>query len=274
MQNFMMLDGEVAGMAGSKNDGSRTVKTVEKSFEILEALQGLGGGRVSEVAEEVEMSKSTVHRYLVTLLEQEYVVKEGDEYRIGFRFLDIGESAKKRKKAYKLVGARLEELAEETKERVVFLVEEHGQAVYVHRATGTHAVRSEPGPGKRIPLHATASGKAILAYMPEERVDEIVDWRGLTDRTENTIVDRESLKEELATIRDRGYAINEQENARGVRAIGVPVRPYGRVVGAIAVSGACQRIKEETVEKKIINILLSTANEVELVISKTDWTVS
>lgn len=260
-------------MIESEKQGTRTVKTVEKSFEILEALQRLGGARVSEVASEVDMAKSTVHRYLVTFHEREYVVKEGDEYHVGLRFLDMGEHARRRDRAYELAEPKVAELAAETDERAVFLVEEHGQAVYVHRSTGKHAVRTYPGPGKRIPLHSTASGKAMMAHLPEDYVDAIIERRGLQSRTDETIVDREKLLEELETIRDRGYALNQQENVRGVRAIGVPVLPYGRVVGALAVSGASHRIREESVEQRLLNMLLSAANEIELAITETDWTV-
>ncbi len=169
----------------------------------------------------------------------------------------------------------MSDIATETEERAVFLVEEHGQAVYVHRACGKHAIRTNPGPGKRIPIHATAAGKAILAFLPRERAQEIVDRRGLPARTENTITDRDELFEELELIRDRGYAINQEENVRGVRAVGVPVRPYDRIAGAISISGPVQRMKEkeERDQQNLLNLLLGSANELEIKCTKTYWVV-
>lgn len=253
----------------------RTVKSTERTFDVLEFLHREDGARVTEVAEELGLAKSTVHRYLATLLEREYVVKDGDHYHISLRFLDMGETARYRKKPYELAKSLVEELAAVTEERAVFLVEQHGQAVYVHRASGKHAVRHDPGPGKRIPIHATAAGKAILAFLPDERIDEIIDRRGLPGRTDNTITDSEQLHAELDSIRERGYAVNKEENVQGVRAIGAPILPNDRVIGALSISGPAQRIKEKESqsEQNLLNLLLSSAKELEIKTEQSVWTV-
>lgn len=251
----------------------RTVKTAEKTFEMFELLMEMDGARVTELADRIDMAKSTVHRYLATFERSGFVVKEGDEYNIGLRMAEFGEYATSRKKVYQLAEQAVEALAEETEERVVFVVEEHGMGVYVHVATGPHAVAEDPGPGKRIPLHATASGKAILAFLPEPHIDAIIDQRPLDSRTDNTITDREALAEELESVREQGYALNLEENMTGVRSIAVPIKPHGRVVGALTVSTPTQRMKVEEFEQNILNSLLGVANELELKITGTDWTV-
>lgn len=255
--------------------GGRTVKSSERTFDVLEILRERNGARVTEVADELDLAKSTVHRYLATLRKREYVVKEGDEYAVGLRFLELGQTARYRKPIYELAEPVVEDLAAETEERAVFLIEEHGQAVYVHRATGEHAVRASPGPGERVPIHATAAGKAILAYLPERRVREILDRRGLPARTQNTITSRNELREELERVREHGYAINQEENVRGVRAVGVPIRPNDRVVGALSISGPIQRMqeKEGRDQQNLLNLLLGSANELEIKSTKTAWTV-
>lgn len=255
--------------------GRRTVKSSERTFAILELLQERDGARVTEIADELGLAKSTVHRYLATLQQLEYVVKEGDDYTLGLRFVDLGQSARYRKQLYELAKAVVTDIATETEERAVFLVEEHGQAVYVHRASGKHAVRDDPGPGERIPIHSTAGGKAILAFLPSKRVKEILDRRGLPARTENTITDREELFDELELIRERGYAVNQEENVPGVRAVGVPIRPNDRVAGALSISGPIQRMqeKEERDQHNLLNLLLGSGNELEVKSTKTAWTV-
>lgn len=249
---------------GTKNEAG-TVKTTGTAFRIIEALAREDGGHVTELASEIGVAKSTIHRHLSSLEDLGYVVKEGDRYRLGFRFLKLGEHTRTRSDTYQLAKQQVKNIAEQTDERAQFIVEEHGEAVYVFRETGEHAVQTDSEIGKRIPLHATAAGKAILSRLPQERVDEIIQQHGLPAMTANTITDRDELYEELEAIRDRGFSINHQENIEGLRAIGVPIEyPDGRVFGALSVSGPIHRFRGEFVEETIPNLLLGTANELEL----------
>lgn len=241
------------------------VKTTGTAFDILEFIKEQNGARISEVADALDLAKSTVHRHLATLLDRKWVAKEGDLYRISLRFIEFGEHARSREEGYQLAREKVEELAEETRERAQFLAEEHGQGVYMFRAAGHHAVRTDPGLGKRIPLHSTAAGKAILAYLPEQQVDEIIEQSGLSRHTANTITDRDELFEELDRIRERGYSTNDQENVEGLRAVGVPVRYRDvRVLGALSVSGPTKRMKGDWYQQELPDLLRGTANEIEL----------
>lgn len=249
----------------TNTSGSRRVKTTETAFAIIEALKKRNGARVSEVASDLNLAKSTVHRHLTTLTEQEWVAKEGDIYHIGLRFVEIGEHARNQKKGYQMAAKKVEELATETDERAQFLVEEHGQGVYIYRGIGSHAVRTDPGIGKRVPLHAISAGKAILAQMSEEEIDYILDRRGLPSLTPNTITTREELFGELESIRERGYSVNDGENIEGLRAVGVPVKNKdGSALGALSVSGPTRRMKGSWFEQDLPDLLLGTANELEL----------
>lgn len=244
---------------------SSGVKTTKTSFRIVEALMELDGARISELAADLGRAKSTVHRHLESLCEEEYVTKDGDVYRLGLKFLQFGEHARYREEAYRLAKAKVEELARETGERAQFIVEEHGKAVYVHCARGSNAVDTDSGLGKRIPLHATAAGKSILAHMPEQNIREHVEENELARLTDSTIVDTNALFTELEEIREREYSINDQENTEGLRAVGVAVkRPDGRVIGAISISGPTHRMKGEWFDHDLPNLLLGTANELEL----------
>lgn len=242
-----------------------TVKASRTAFEIIETIAREDGGRVTEVADELGLAKSTVHRHLATLEDLEYVVKDGNEYRIGFRFLKLGEQTRKRSDAYQMARKKVQKVAEQTAERAQFVVEEHGKAVYVFGATGEHAVKTNSEIGKYRPLQSMAAGKAILAALPDERVEEIIRQHGLPSMTENTITDRDELYAELDVIRERGYSISDQETLLGLRAIGVPIeRPDGDVFGAFSVSGPTHRVQGDRLEESIPNILLGTANELEL----------
>lgn len=251
-------------MSHTKNGGPR-VKTALTVFAIIEALEEMGGAGITELANELGLAKSTVHSHLVTLHEAEYVVREEDRYHLSLKFLKLGEHARMRKREFRDTQQKVEELAETTQERAQFIVEEHGRGVYVHRAVGENAVHTDPGVGHSIPLHMTAAGKAILAAFPDSRVEEILARHGLEAVTEHTITDEGELFDELEEIRERGYAMNLEENIAGLHAVGVAVRRNdGSVCGAFSVSGPSHRITGERLREELPNLLLGTANELEL----------
>lgn len=248
------------------NTAPGRVKTTESAFAVIEALRRLDGARVTEVADELDMAKSTAHRHLSTLFDLEYLAKEGDEYHVGLQFLNLGEYARERKEAYRIIKPKVKQLAEETVERAQFIVEEHGQGVYVHRATGENAVRTpNTGVGKRNAIHATSAGKAILSRYDDERVRAIVERRGLPRLTDRTITDEDELFAELERVRERGYSTNNEENIEGIRAVGVPVmHSEGRPIGALSVSGPVHRMKGEWFDREIPDLLLGTTSELQL----------
>jgi DNA-binding IclR family transcriptional regulator len=249
----------------NKGGHGRTVKTTETAFAIIEGLERFGGARISELADHLGLADSTVHSHLATLYEMGYVVKEGDQYLVGSRFLKLGESAKERKEAFEMVRPKVKHLAEETEERCQFIVVEHGRGVYLHRETGSKAVWTDSGLGKRIYLHASAAGKAALAHSSAGLVEQVIDQWGLPAVTENTITDPETLFEELDRVREQGFAVNKEESTEGLRAVGVPVMDgNGRLVGALSVSGPTHRMKGEWFEREVPDLLLGTANEIEL----------
>lgn len=252
-------------MAIDESRGNR-VKTTESALSILEALKGLDGATLSELAAEVDVAKSTVHRHLATLEEHEYIVKEDNHYYIGLRFLTFGEYARNRKDAYRTVEPKIVELAEATGERAQFLVEEHCKAVYMYCELGRNAVQTPTSAiGERLPMHSTSAGKAILSQLPERRVEEIIRNEGLPKFTEYTITDEDELFEELEVSRDRGYSINFQENIMGVNAIGVPLtEPDEEPLGALSVAGPTHRMNRDYLHGEVSDLLLGIANELEL----------
>lgn len=241
------------------------VQSAGTLFDIVECVKEQDGMTVTEMANELGYAKSTVHRHLSTLTDLGYMVKESDGYHVGLRFLDLGQKARTRRKGYGMAKEMVEEIATETGERAQFIVEEHGEGVYIHRAFGDRAVRTDPGIGSRIPLHATAAGKAILANMEVSRRDDIIDQAEFDPITESTITDRERLYGELEAIRERGYSFNRQENLDGLNAVGVAIRGRDEeIIGAISVSGPSHRLKGDWFERELPDLLLGTANELEL----------
>jgi DNA-binding IclR family transcriptional regulator len=253
-------------MRASNSDWSR-VKTTETAFNIIEFLQENDGADLITLTSELDLVKSTIHRHIGTLQDRGYVIQDDGEYHVGLKFANLGGHARRRKEEYELARDKVQEMADETEERVQFMIEEQGAAAYVHIEHGKNAVKTDPGPGRRTPIHAAASGKAILAYMPDERVEQILARQGLAKLTENTITDRDELDEQLQAIRQRGIAYNDEEAIDGLFAIGVPVnRPNDRPIGALSISGPVPRMKGKA-EEELREKLLGTANELELNIS-------
>ncbi|MFC7078390.1 IclR family transcriptional regulator [Haloarcula halophila] len=256
-------------MTNDRTNGSpRTLKTVSRAFDIVRALEELDGAGVTELTEHLDLSKSVVYNYLSTLREEKFVVKEGDTYELSLQFLLVGEYVRYQNVLYQIGKPELEELAEKTGEFAHLATEEHGLGVNLYKVSGEKAVGSEYQVNKLQRadyLHFSATGKAILAHLPRERVEWIIDQYGLPEKTESTITEREALFDDLETIRERGYSLNEEEEITGLQAIGAPVRNrHGRVLGSISVSGPVRRMKQSGYHEQLIEDVVNTANVIEV----------
>lgn len=241
-----------------------SLSTIERAFKIIELIVELEGAGVTEVADHIDVPKSTAHSYLTTLHEVGYLVKEDQEYDAALQFLTIGGSAAVRLPSYYLLSDKVNQLADITGERVQFITEEHGHGVYICESKGENAVQTDVRIGKRVNLHTTAAGKAILAHLDEAELDHIITNHHLNKETERTITDEAKLRECLASIRDRGYAFNNGERIQGQRAVGAAIVDDETVLGAISISGPMHRVRRDLIEEEISNELLAAVNELNL----------
>jgi len=246
----------------------RTLKTVNTAVDVIEGLTELEGAGVTELADHLDLSKAVVHSYLATLRENRLVVKRGSQYELGLRFVTKGEYVKHHDPLYNAGKGPTDELAAKTGEYAHLMAEEHGRGIHLYKARGEQAVGQEYHQlnlERPYYLHHSSIGKAVLAFLPEEQIQSIIDEYGLPERTENTITDSDELFDELAEIRDRGYAVNNEEEMVGLRAVGAPVRGTdGQVIGAVSVSGPVRRIEDETFEETLPEQVMEAANIIEL----------
>lgn len=241
------------------------LSTTATSFDVVLALQELDGATLTELSSYLDIPKSTLHRHLKTLSDYGFVSTENNEYHVGFRFLKLGEYARSRKESYCLAESSVQDLAQETGERAQYVVEEHGKGVYLHIDTGEHAVQTGLGIGHRIHLHSTAAGKVILAHLPDKRVEEIIQTHGLPEMTSQTITDRDKLFDQLSEIEKRGYALADEENIEGLRAVAGPVtEDDGDLLGVLSVAGPSNRLKGPRFKEELPDLILGSANELEL----------
>lgn len=250
-------------MTVSETEGMK-VKTTEVVFRIIEAIQKRNGATLSELTEDVDRAKSTVCDHLSTLEEMEYLVKEGNEYHLSLRFLSHGIHAKDRTKLSGAIRPPLKQLADKTGEVAWVMVKEYDRAVILDMAVGEQAVRTLDRVGMRTHMHYHAAGKAILAHLPPKDVKNIIDRCGLPARTEHTITDPEELNAELEDIRERGYAIMDNEALQGLRSVAAPIKVQDSVLGAVSVAAPSKRLSSNKLHREISNQVLGAANVIEL----------
>jgi DNA-binding IclR family transcriptional regulator len=248
----------------NSGDGPRTVQAVHTTVRIIDLLQEQNGAGVTELADRLDLSKASVHAHLTTLLQHELVVKDDDVYRLSLRHLDLGETVKSRLGYYDVMRTELDDLAAETGELAQFATEEHGRAVYLYKSAGEKAVQTASTVGKREYLHCISLGKAMLAHLPEDEIDRVVDRHGLPTFTTGTISSREELDEALERVRDRGYAIDDEEKIEGLRCVSAPVLDGQDVLGAVSISGPTSRMRGGRFEEELPEIVMRSANVIEI----------
>lgn len=243
-------------------------------LEILEGLERLGGGRIQDIANETDITMSTIHNHLSTLRQQGYVVKDGDTYHLGLRFLRLGEAARNRGPLFTYGRPVADEITNETGELTNLSTVENARGVYLYRTQSEQEVRFSTDAGEYHDLHCSATGKAILAFSPESVLDKVENEHGFTEYTQNTITSRDELKEELETIREEQLALDLEEYEKGLRCIASPILDENdRALGAISLSGPAMKFTGDYYHEELAEAVKSASNIIGLNITRADETV-
>ena len=218
-----------------------TSQSLERGLAILSsfnARRSLIG--VSELSRGLDLSRSTAHRYVTTLAKLGYLQQDPDSkrYRLGPKVLDLGFSALNSMDLLEISAPHLRQLSDETQHTVNLAILDDTDVVYIERCRTTRPGQQEIDlnlhVGARLPAYCTAMGKAILAFLPEERVAQIVERIVFEPRGPNTITDPAAFRKELDKIRASGIAVNNEELAYGLRSIAAPIHSYsGEVLAAL-----------------------------------------
>jgi DNA-binding IclR family transcriptional regulator len=253
----------------ASHEENRRIKSLERTLELVEELRDSGGLGVSALAERVDMSVGTVYTHLATMRDREYVIKVDGEYRLGPQFLAVGEAMRNNTPVYRCGKEEIDALAEETGEYAHLIIVSNGKLLPLYESYGDNAVGIDYHRRKRERwanhLHCSAAGKAYLAGLSEARARDLLDEYGFVRETENTITDTGVLLDELADVRKRGFAFNDEEQIQGIRAVGAPIFDGdGNVLGAVSVSAPKGRMGFERFEEEIPDQVLSTANIIEV----------
>jgi DNA-binding IclR family transcriptional regulator len=255
-------------MTGDTSDGTsaKRVKSTQTLFTIVDELRRSGSAGVSELADRLGMAKSTVHVHLKTLEEEGYLTNDGEKYRLGLKFLEVGGQTRHRFDVFEAARPELDALASEVGEVTHLGMEEHGERVLVYSSQPTDGVFDNSPIGHRTKMHWTALGKALLAQLPQDQVDAIVDRHGLPGAAEQTITDRETLTAELERVAERGYAVGDAEHREGIKTIAMAL-DYDDSLDAptaIGISGPKHRVTEKNQDGELVDALQQTVNVIHL----------
>ena len=240
-----------------------TAKTTITSFRILEAIRNRNGAGVTELARALDLAKSAVYKHVMTLTHLGYLVKENTTYHLSLTFQGFGSQARERYPIH-LAEPAIDNLARTTGKTANFMIYENGRGVYAYQATPPE-IDIVPAPAfSAVPLHATAGGKAILAFLPAKERETILHERELPTVTEKTMTDPDALQHELQMVHDRRMAFDREEFAAGYQCAGSPViGTSARPIGAVSVGGAIRDVTGKRLEEDITGLVVSTAKSIE-----------
>lgn len=231
-----------------------TLVVVDKALDVLEFLsrQREPAG-LQELSQALDIPKATLFRYLFTLEQRGYVRKDAKDgaYTLGLRVLELADEALGRLTVHEAALPGMRELLYRFRETVNLGVHEGKEVVYVEILESPQSFKMSAHVGGRDYLHTTSIGKAILAFLPQKQVHRLLEETGLPARTQNSITSLPELEQELALTRERGYAIDNEENENGARCVGAPIFDRsGRVIAALSITGLAMRSSMAEIEEQ------------------------
>ncbi len=235
--------GRPKGSIGSA--GATTIQSLDRAFDILDALAGHRGLTLTELAETTSLSPSTAYRMLATLEKRGLVETDhaAQTWHVGPQLFRLGSAFLRRDGIVERSRPVMRQLMEQTGETANLGIARAGEVLFVSQVETPETIRAFFPPGTRSPMHASGIGKAILSCYPEDRLAQYFRKTDLTGFTEKTITDEVSMRADLDRIKIRGYAYDDEEKTQGMRCIAAAIFDHiGEVQAGISVSGPTHRM--------------------------------
>jgi IclR family KDG regulon transcriptional repressor len=236
----------------------RLIQSIERAADVLELFLSVNQElSVKEISEKLGLSKSTVHGIIKTLEFRGYLQQNPDDlkYKLGMKLFELGNQVSQQFDLGKIARPIIKDLVEKLEETVHLVIFERGEAIYIEKLDGPHALRIYSQVGKRAPIHCTGVGKAILAYQTEEDQEQLLSSTPLESFTEHTMTDKEEIKKQLQTIREQGYSIDDEEIELGLKCVAAPIfNHHGKAIGAISCAAPKIRMNEQRLQVVIKGI--------------------
>lgn len=222
------------------------VQVLDRSFRILDALAASNELSPADLASTLHLHKSTIHRLLVVLEHQRFIRRTADgKYGLGTKLIEMGSRAMEQLNLGEHATPFLRRLVEETGETAHISVLSGAEMMSIANVPGRWTLTTPSTVGRRTQIYCTSVGKALIAFLPDDRLEPLLSRLQFAPHTRRTITNSAALRAELARIRRRGYAVDNEEVEEGLRCIGAPVRDYtGQVVASISIAGPVFRIQK------------------------------
>ena len=235
----------------SKNRSDYYIQSIKRAVQILNSFtlkeKELS---ITELSKRLNLHKSTIHRILVTLEDESLVIKNQStqKYRLGIKLFELGNLVQDQMEIRAYALPIMKELAQKTEESVDLNILSDGERVSIEKIESPHDVRRIIQLGKSLPLYCGGSGKALLAFLPDEEIDKIIQKEKFIPFGPNTITNPSKLKRHLKEIRKNGHAISFEERVLGSASVAAPILDYkGKVVASLSVSGPTSRFTKKKV---------------------------
>jgi DNA-binding IclR family transcriptional regulator len=232
---------------------------------MAKSAQGIS---LKELSAKVGLPKGTTHRLLTSLAYFGYVrqASENKNYYLGFKLVELGNRLLDNLDLRAQARPFLISLCKKTKETVHLVILDQNEALYVDKVVSDEkpgGLQMVSRVGLRVPVHCSSVGKVFLAQYSEQELERFLQKKGLEKRTENTITNTGKLKQHLKSIYRQGYAVDNEENEKGIRCVGAPIfNQQGQVIAAISISGPAVRISKKIIQEKLKNEVMKTALDI------------
>ena len=248
---------------------SNLVQTIQRVSSILEELgKNPRGISIRDLSLKLKLPKGTTHRLLSSLNYYAYVRQDPNtrNYSLGLKLVELGNLLLSQLDLRQVAEPFLRDLADRTQETVHMVILDKNEIVYVDKIETDHhtgGLRMASRIGVRNPAHSCAVGKVLLSHLSDQELDLLIKEKGLDKRTENTMTDPTQLKEHLKSVRKQGFAIDDEENEKGIRCVAAPIRnEEGKAVAAISLSGPAFRITKKVVQETLKKEVMETAYQI------------
>lgn len=233
-----------------KDPNDYNVRAVERALQILGCFDDGNPERgISEIAQAVDLHKATAHRIVTTLVNYGYLERaaDGQKYRLGLELTNLGYKVIRRMDLRREALPFMKQLVQQWGETCDLSIFDQGQVFYIEVLRGSYALTIAATVGQRLPAYCTASGKLFLAELPGPELDRFLR-RSLNAYTEKTIISPDDLRKQLEIIRNRGYAVDDEEMEVGVYAISAPICDrQGAVIAALSIPSPTSRMTQERI---------------------------
>ncbi|WP_209124996.1 IclR family transcriptional regulator [Alkalihalobacillus sp. BA299] len=238
----------------------RHIQSIIRAAEILELFLSSAELSIKEISQNTGLSKSTVHGIIKTLEYKGFLTQnpEDQKYKLGMKLFELGNSVSNNLNIGKIARPYIQELVEKLKETVHLVILDQSEVIYVEKVEGSHSLSMYSQIGKRAPIHCTGVGKAILAFRPEEEIDQLLSETTLTPFTDKTMTDKEKIKEHLKQVKRQGYAMDDEEIEIGLRCVAAPIFNHkGEAIASISCAAPITRFNDELITNVIVHIKLA-----------------